>query len=322
MAVWLGPAYGGGLELRPDLDAIEALSSERDELWKRIGAAAFLTDAEKRAAVGYADEAEDAGQGEGKFGHQQPRVPAGTTEGGRWTRDGGAGGPSGSNSSLQVVQASPLTTNPPGRQLAPANLPASANIVQVTDDGLQPYDVRPDRPGWHDYLAGPAIVCPVDFNCTIPQMRDYLSRFAVPGQDPSVPVRNNTLHMVVDPRYGFIAGFVRTTISNDGLSIQNQTTWLHVLHSGVARRRAFRQSDGSWAIATHGYGNNWWDFMDWANQSQGPRIFNDVDNAMRAYILRDHGRSKSIANGRPQFEGFHPDRGDAGLGGAQHDAGR
>jgi HK97 family phage portal protein len=50
---WLGPAYGGGLELRMDLDGIEALSAERDQLWSRVGAASFLTDDEKRAAVGY-----------------------------------------------------------------------------------------------------------------------------------------------------------------------------------------------------------------------------------------------------------------------------
>jgi len=31
----------------------------------RIGGATFLTDAEKRAAVGYADEVEDAGETEG-----------------------------------------------------------------------------------------------------------------------------------------------------------------------------------------------------------------------------------------------------------------
>jgi phage portal protein BeeE len=37
----------------PDADQVEALSSEREALWARIGAAAFLTDDEKRAAVGY-----------------------------------------------------------------------------------------------------------------------------------------------------------------------------------------------------------------------------------------------------------------------------
>jgi HK97 family phage portal protein len=41
------------LELRPDLDQIEALSPERDALWKRLEGVKFLTDDEKRAAIGY-----------------------------------------------------------------------------------------------------------------------------------------------------------------------------------------------------------------------------------------------------------------------------
>ena len=50
---WLAPAYGGELRLVPDLDAVEALSPEREALWKRVGAAGFLTNDEKREAVGY-----------------------------------------------------------------------------------------------------------------------------------------------------------------------------------------------------------------------------------------------------------------------------
>jgi len=50
---WLGPRFGEGLRLANDLDQVEALTEERDALWGRIGAAAFLTDAEKRQAVGY-----------------------------------------------------------------------------------------------------------------------------------------------------------------------------------------------------------------------------------------------------------------------------
>ena len=37
----------------PDLDEIPVLSLEREALWKRLGDASFLTDDEKRAAVGY-----------------------------------------------------------------------------------------------------------------------------------------------------------------------------------------------------------------------------------------------------------------------------
>ncbi|MEM6382511.1 MAG: phage portal protein [Pseudomonadota bacterium] len=51
---WLAPlSPSERLELRPDLDAIEALSVEREALWRRVAAADFLTDAEKRQAVGY-----------------------------------------------------------------------------------------------------------------------------------------------------------------------------------------------------------------------------------------------------------------------------
>lgn len=53
VSAWLAPAWGGGLELKPDLDAIEALSSERDQLWSRLEKASFLTLDEKRAAAGY-----------------------------------------------------------------------------------------------------------------------------------------------------------------------------------------------------------------------------------------------------------------------------
>ncbi len=41
------------LELRPDLDAVEALSTEREALWERVRRSDFLTINEKRAAVGY-----------------------------------------------------------------------------------------------------------------------------------------------------------------------------------------------------------------------------------------------------------------------------
>jgi HK97 family phage portal protein len=63
LSTWLSPAYAGvtpsgsdtiaPLELRPDLDAIEALNPEREALWTRIDKATFLTADEKRAAVGY-----------------------------------------------------------------------------------------------------------------------------------------------------------------------------------------------------------------------------------------------------------------------------
>ena len=57
ISAWLAPAFIDAsspvLELRPDLDAIEGLSAERETLWSRIDKATFLTRDEKRAAVGY-----------------------------------------------------------------------------------------------------------------------------------------------------------------------------------------------------------------------------------------------------------------------------
>ncbi len=53
LSSWAAAGYGDGLRLEPDLDKVAGLSAERGELWKRVGEAAFLTDEEKRQAVGY-----------------------------------------------------------------------------------------------------------------------------------------------------------------------------------------------------------------------------------------------------------------------------
>lgn len=52
---WLAGFYEGGEALRLgfDHDRIEGLSLERDALWARVGAADFLSEEEKRQAVGY-----------------------------------------------------------------------------------------------------------------------------------------------------------------------------------------------------------------------------------------------------------------------------
>lgn len=56
---WLCPLYGSDLRLEHDYDRIEGLAEERESLWRRIGAADFLSDAEKRQAVGYSLEQEE-----------------------------------------------------------------------------------------------------------------------------------------------------------------------------------------------------------------------------------------------------------------------
>ena len=96
LSLWLSPAYGGNLRLVPDLDQVDALSPERDALWARMERSSFLTDAEKRAAVGYG-EAEGGSSFGRKYNPNQPRVQAGSgRQSGRW------GDPSESESVSQV----------------------------------------------------------------------------------------------------------------------------------------------------------------------------------------------------------------------------
>ena len=53
LSAWLKPVYGSSLRLTHDLDQVAGLAAERDQLWARLQAATFITDEEKRQAVGY-----------------------------------------------------------------------------------------------------------------------------------------------------------------------------------------------------------------------------------------------------------------------------
>ena len=53
LAVWLAPRWEEDLRIEYDLDQVPALTVEREALWKRLAAADFLTQEEKREAVGY-----------------------------------------------------------------------------------------------------------------------------------------------------------------------------------------------------------------------------------------------------------------------------
>ncbi len=52
VSTWISRLAGEELLLKPDLDQIPALASERDQQWRRIANASFLSDAEKRALLG------------------------------------------------------------------------------------------------------------------------------------------------------------------------------------------------------------------------------------------------------------------------------
>jgi hypothetical protein len=84
MSEWLTPAYGKTLELRPDIDQLDALAADRDAQWARLQATTFLTDDEKRSLVGYGPKPADLAH---KYSPDQPRDDIG-----RWTDGGGMGG--------------------------------------------------------------------------------------------------------------------------------------------------------------------------------------------------------------------------------------
>ena len=63
VAWWLSEHLGAEVDLKPDLDQIPALAAERDQHWARVGAADFLTQGEKRAALGLPPLSGDAAAG-------------------------------------------------------------------------------------------------------------------------------------------------------------------------------------------------------------------------------------------------------------------
>ncbi|MEO8421063.1 MAG: phage portal protein [Hyphomicrobium sp.] len=161
-SAWLAPAYGGGLDLRPDLDQVEGLSAEREALWARIDKVSFLTLDEKRAAVGYGPAVSSVGAGdprdepEGvlpagsrppapfggedvpfvKYSPDQPRVSSGNSDGGQWT-DGGGG--SGSSGAARVAQADARTRNDTGED------EGLVRLAQAEGGSGYPVDVRDEE---------------------------------------------------------------------------------------------------------------------------------------------------------------------------------
>jgi HK97 family phage portal protein len=120
---WLCPRFGDGLRLGVDVDEVSALGPRREAAWGRVQGADFLTVNEKRAAVGYAPipggddlglqrlPGPPLGRIDMRFDPDQPRVPAGSPDGGQWTDGGGGGGGSGGGSRLDPDK--PVSKKPP-----------------------------------------------------------------------------------------------------------------------------------------------------------------------------------------------------------------
>ena len=60
VAHWLSGFIPGEVELKPDLDQVPALAVEREQQWRRVGEASFLSDAEKRVLLGLPPHVEGA----------------------------------------------------------------------------------------------------------------------------------------------------------------------------------------------------------------------------------------------------------------------
>ena len=88
---WLGDAYAHPFTIDYDVDRIEALADERAVEWTRIGAATFLTDDEKREALGYGKKGVPVAPMVQNYAPDQPRDDHGRWSGGGGQGDGGSG---------------------------------------------------------------------------------------------------------------------------------------------------------------------------------------------------------------------------------------
>ena len=137
---------------------------------------------------------------------------------------------------------------------------------------------------WHQYSAGPNVVCTAAQQCTPEQMKDYMSRFDYPGQDPSRPVTAGNRYWVTDPTTGLTVGPIIVDVSANGLTLTNTTLSEHWLYEGQVTRTATLNPDGSWSVTTYGWGANASAGLAYLNQVRGPPIFNGLDQQLTKYI--------------------------------------
>ncbi|MBK8008457.1 MAG: phage portal protein [Rhizobiales bacterium] len=134
---WLGESFGGDLRIVPDLDEVPALVIEREALWARIGAAGFLTDDEKRAAAGYEPlPAQSLAPSSlttllAKYSPDQPRVPAGNSDGGQWTSGGGGGAAADDEGERGDQDLLPANAVPNARRREPRRISRFGKLFEI-----------------------------------------------------------------------------------------------------------------------------------------------------------------------------------------------
>ncbi len=242
---------------------------------------------------------------------------------GRWTSGG-------SFSPLNSISASnrPAGIKPIGTQVAfsnigqnPAiasdtasafNLPGQAQIAQLRGDDANPTpqlvqlqgdaQYSPDKTGYHEYIVGPNLICSAEERCSNHEIKDYMSRFAVPDQNPQKPITHNSMFLVFIPNTIIPIGNVTTKISEDGFTTENKTVLNHLFHDGIVTRQAIQEKDGSWFVTTRGVGNNIYPGVDKINQDYGPIIFDRLDAQMREYVRQRNGKAKSTVSAISDLE--------------------
>lgn len=169
-----------------------------------------------------------------------------------------------------------------GTTETPYAFEAPPEIIENKRDG--PYS--PDEPGWHEYRLTNR-VAESNSKVSVSQMKDFIRRFAFPGQDSRKPVSDVSTNMVHDTVTGQIdGGLVLTEVLGNGLQIRNRTKPGHIFHDGQIVRTASQSSNGAWSIETHGTGNNASSALSWLNKTTGPILFNHLDMKMYIYIVR------------------------------------
>ncbi len=176
LSAWLAPAYGAALELRPDLDGIDALSPERDALWARLEKTTFLTADEKRTAIGYAPLGDASFAAGLKYRPDQAR-----DDHGRWEEEGGA----------SDADVTPVSRRRAGRfQATPAQEIRLSNAeARAREATRQLRELEPDWRGPSSFIDPNSVegeIAKLDATARAAEARlAQILRDAIPGTNPS-----------------------------------------------------------------------------------------------------------------------------------------
>ena len=132
----------------------------------------------------------------------------------------------------------------------------------------------------HYYEVGPDYLCGGASGCTGVPVAESIALKGVPGKVSNVPVTNGEISMV--HALGDIeVGHVVTTISNNGLTLQNRTLPDHWFHDGTVTIDAYQDANGDWYGQVTGTGTHTKPGMGMANQTTGPEVFGGILSDIR-----------------------------------------